>query len=139
MLHDLKTWPQFFEDVRADRKRFELRKDDRGFQAEDVLLLREWNPECGEYTGRSVEVKVLDVRRVCFGLAPGFCAMSIELIASTIRCPSCNRRFLGDPWVVKAGELYRCRCLSCKHSWEIDGKGDTIKEKEEASGQPEKA
>lgn len=42
--HELKTWPQYFERLLSGEKTFEVRKDDRGFQAGDLLVLREWSP-----------------------------------------------------------------------------------------------
>jgi len=50
MLHDLKTLPKYFEAVKEGTKTFEVRKDDRDFQVEDYVNLREWD---GEYTGNS--------------------------------------------------------------------------------------
>lgn len=44
--HELKTWPRFFDDMRREAKRFDLRKeDDRKFHNGDVILYREWDPE----------------------------------------------------------------------------------------------
>lgn len=51
MIHDLKTWPEHFRDVRAGIKTAELRLNDRNYQPGDVLVLREYDPETGEYTG----------------------------------------------------------------------------------------
>lgn len=81
MRHELKTWPEMYEAVRTGVKRFELRQDDRNFQVGDVLLLREWNPQSCDYTGRKLTVSVYFVLRNAelFGLAPGFCAMSVSL------------------------------------------------------------
>jgi hypothetical protein len=51
MMHFLKTWPQYFEQIRLKRKTFEIRKDDRGpnggpgFMIGDVLVLEEWVPK----------------------------------------------------------------------------------------------
>ena len=45
MTHELKTWPEFFTETRAGRKKFELRRNDRDFQVGDQLLLKEWNPK----------------------------------------------------------------------------------------------
>jgi hypothetical protein len=60
MRHELKTWPEFFEQTLNGRKMFELRKNDRNFQVGDELLLQEWIPEHqGKgYTGRAVLVQV---------------------------------------------------------------------------------
>lgn len=45
MEHDLKIWPQYFEAVRDGRKTFEVRNNDRGFQAGDTVKLRNWSPD----------------------------------------------------------------------------------------------
>ena len=38
-VHDLKILPEYYDAVRNGTKRFELRRDDRGFQVRDVLCL----------------------------------------------------------------------------------------------------
>ena len=86
MLHELKTWPQHYTDVRSGVKRFELRKDDRPFDVGDKLRLREWNPETETYAGRSIIVHVYYVLRDAemFGLHPEYCAMSIAFESEEI-------------------------------------------------------
>ena len=64
MLHDLKIWPQFFDAVCDGRKRAELRKNDRDFQVDDILNLREFDPVEDRYTGRGITVRVTDVQRI---------------------------------------------------------------------------
>lgn len=54
MIHKLKIWPEYFEAVRSGLKTFEIRKNDRGFGIGDTLLLREYNPNTEEFTGRSI-------------------------------------------------------------------------------------
>ena len=49
MTHELKILPEYFEQVIAGNKPFEIRRNDRDFRIKDKLLLKEWN---GEYTGR---------------------------------------------------------------------------------------
>lgn len=38
--HKLKTWPVYFDAVKRGEKPFEVRRDDRGFQKGDVLILQ---------------------------------------------------------------------------------------------------
>jgi hypothetical protein len=84
--HRLKTWPGPFQAVLDGRKRFEVRKDDRGFDVGDELFLREWEPDgtfTGYYTDRSVLVRVtylLEGER--WGIERGFVVMGIELDAT---------------------------------------------------------
>lgn len=78
--HELKIWPEHFSavthpDIRR-RKMVEIRKDDRGYQAGDVLLLREWDPEQKVYTGQQVEVLVTHILRG-WSLREGWVALSI--------------------------------------------------------------
>ena len=56
--HELKTWPEFFKQTRSGRKKFELRRNDRGFQVGDHLLLKEWDPHVIAYTGHQALVRV---------------------------------------------------------------------------------
>ena len=56
-----KTWPDFFQKILDGEKTFELRLADFECKSGDILVLREWDPETQEYTGRMVEKKVLFV------------------------------------------------------------------------------
>ena len=74
--HDLKVWPEFFGPIERAEKLFELRFDDREFEVDDWLRLREWKPadiltgEPAGYTGNRVLrqvsyiVEAEDVRRM---------------------------------------------------------------------------
>ena len=53
-----KCWPELFEAVMSGAKKFDLRLNDFAVQGGDTLLLREWDPNKNDYTGRSVEKKV---------------------------------------------------------------------------------
>lgn len=76
-IHELKVWPDYFFAVYAGTKRFELRRDDRGFAVMDILALREWDPETQKYTGRICNKQVGYILRDFPGLEPGYCIMSL--------------------------------------------------------------
>jgi hypothetical protein len=54
LLHELKTWPQYFQAVADGKKPFEIRRNDRDFQVGDLLHLREWYPQEQKYSGREL-------------------------------------------------------------------------------------
>lgn len=58
-----KILPQFFEEVKNGTKKFELRVADFECKPGDVLVLREWNNEKKEYTGRVIEKKITYVAK----------------------------------------------------------------------------
>jgi len=85
--HRLKTWPAYFDAVRRGDKRFEVRRDDRGYAVGDTLLLREWDPslrhegltEADGYTPRSLRCSVTYVMPGGrFGIDPQFCVLGIS-------------------------------------------------------------
>ena len=56
--HELKCWPEFYQDVESGVKPFEMRKNDREYNAGDILHIREWHNESEEYSGRSCKKRV---------------------------------------------------------------------------------
>ncbi|MBI2542674.1 MAG: DUF3850 domain-containing protein [Candidatus Aenigmarchaeota archaeon] len=59
-----KVWPEYFKKILDGDKKFELRLADFECNPEDVLVLKEWNPNTKEYTGRVVEKRVQYVLRI---------------------------------------------------------------------------
>lgn len=110
-IHELKTWPKYFEAVWNGSKAFEIRKDDRAYAVADTLFLREYDPEkkdhactygcdepgsdpcpmLGMYTGRELTTRVdYILRGGTFGLERGNVIMSITLLqraTSSTRLP----------------------------------------------------
>lgn len=75
-IHELKIIPKYFEDVKANKKNFELRKDDRDFKVGDFITLREYDN--GQYTGR--EIKNIPIGYILrnvpeYGLKEGYCIL----------------------------------------------------------------
>jgi hypothetical protein len=84
--HELKTDQEVYQAVVEGLKTYEIRKDDRGFNVGDFLLLKETeytgeemaNGRPLEYTGRQHEVQVIYVLRgPIYGLKDGWVIMSI--------------------------------------------------------------
>lgn len=58
MNHKLKTLSQYFEQVLAGYKTFEIRENDRDFKVRDTLELLEIDNDTKEFTGRTITRKV---------------------------------------------------------------------------------
>jgi len=81
--HKLKCWPEFFVPMWNGLKRFDYRKDDRGFKPGDTVLFREWNPETRQYTGREATAEITYILhnrtgRATIGLRQGFCVLQLS-------------------------------------------------------------
>lgn len=85
--HELKTDPAVFAAVAANDKRFEIRKDDRGFAVGDRLVLRETKHTGAEmadgaaleFTGKTCRRIVTHVMRgPCYGLVDGWALLSVR-------------------------------------------------------------
>lgn len=52
--HHLKTWPEYFADLKSGKKDFELRYNDRQFDIGDAVICEEYDNEKKEYTGEKL-------------------------------------------------------------------------------------
>lgn len=86
--HILKTWSNAWDAVKRGDKRFEWRKDDRGFEVGDVLVLKKWNPAKQQFVLKpqslgveyeELRVVVTYILRGLFNVPEGYCVMSISL------------------------------------------------------------
>lgn len=53
-----KVWPEFFNKIMAGEKNFEIRLADFDCQPGDFLILKEWDPQTKEYTGREAKKEI---------------------------------------------------------------------------------
>lgn len=74
--HELKTVPPYFDMVWKRIKRFEIRKNDRDFQPDDIVILREWSG--GQYTGRELRRRISIIIEEFSGLEEGYCVFGLE-------------------------------------------------------------
>lgn len=77
-VHELKTVQPFFNLVIAGKKKFELRKNDRDFKVNDILVLKEWDNSIKVHTGKDAVVRVTGVLDQFVGLQQGYCILSIS-------------------------------------------------------------
>ncbi|WP_082116271.1 ASCH/PUA domain-containing protein [Hymenobacter terrenus] len=77
--HELKIWPECFAAVKAGSKPFDVRENDQGFQVGDMLLLREFEPESEQYTGRTLTRWVSYVLQGGgFGIQANWCVLGFS-------------------------------------------------------------
>jgi ribosomal protein S17 len=53
-----KAWPETFQKILDGKKNFDLRLADFEAKEGDVFVLKEFNPETKQYTGREIEKKI---------------------------------------------------------------------------------
>jgi len=58
-----KVQPPYFEAILEGDKNFEVRLNDFECNEGDILVLREWDPEKKDYTGRTIEKKITYIVR----------------------------------------------------------------------------
>ena len=78
MVHQLKTSPEYFEDIIKGKKLFEVRKNDRFFEVGDLLALNEYDEVNGVYTNRSCIVYVDYILNHATYCKEGYVIMSIK-------------------------------------------------------------
>ena len=57
-----KIWQEYFDAIASGKKKYELRLNEFEVHEGDTLLLEEWDPKTGRYTGRKTEKKVTYAR-----------------------------------------------------------------------------
>lgn len=83
MQHELKIFPEYYQEIVTGRKKFEIRQTDRDYKIGDTLYLREFNlkmlpnPINGYYTGRICFVRIDYILFHAPGLELGYCILSI--------------------------------------------------------------
>ena len=79
MTHELKIQPKYFETILSREKTFEIRKNDRGFEVGDTVVLKEYTDKKG-YTGNYAKGKILFMTD--FNQKRGYIVFSYKLESS---------------------------------------------------------
>lgn len=94
--HELKTYPEYFEEVWAGRKLAEVRDcKGRNFHVGDTVLLREWNVDSQVYTGRVLSVSITHIL-TGLGLQEGWAMLSIKVWGRKRECLHCGHVSFDD-------------------------------------------
>jgi hypothetical protein len=85
--HVLKTWGRYWDRVASGEKTFEVRRDDRGFQKGDILVLRRTEDDTpyqcspgadGRFSYRDLRKRVAWILTGGqFGIEPGYVVMAL--------------------------------------------------------------
>lgn len=75
MIHELKIKPEYFKAVESGIKKFEIRKNDRGYNLHDLLILQEYKN--GKFTGNKCSVIVTYITD--YAQKDDFVVLGIEL------------------------------------------------------------
>jgi len=76
--HKLKTVQPYFQDVLSGDKRFEVRYNDRNFQVGDRLLLEEYDPKTGSYSGAKLEYSICYILEDYLALKDGYVILGLR-------------------------------------------------------------
>lgn len=85
--HTLKAWPQSFQAIWDGLKTYDIRRNDRSFMVDDVLDLREYQPEdplklsIEGFSGRRILARVVYMTAGGnWSLPGGICALGIRVL-----------------------------------------------------------
>lgn len=87
-VHTVKSWTHFYQAIKASNKTHDMRDmKDRDYCVGDILLLREFDPFTGNYSGHETQVLITYITSAdtpcafsSAALAPGYCILSLRLV-----------------------------------------------------------
>lgn len=91
--HKAKSWTHFYQAITAGEKTHDLRDmKDRNYRVGDTLILQEYDPFKGDYTGNECKVKITYITSqntpCAFSssvLQEGYCILSIQTLENLDR------------------------------------------------------
>lgn len=81
--HTLKTVQPYFDAVWSGTKRFELRVNDRDFQVDDMVFLKDYNQFTDEYSGREISCRISFLLKDYPGIKDGYCIFGFKVVNKT--------------------------------------------------------
>ena len=80
MTHELKIHSKYYRGVLLGLKKVEIRLNDRNYQADDLLILNEFDPQTEKYTGGKVKRKIDLIIKDVPGLEPDYVILQLVKI-----------------------------------------------------------
>jgi hypothetical protein len=77
-VHVLKTVNPYFEEATQEKKPWELRKNDRDYNAGDYIISREYSAELDKYSNRFMVGEILFILENFPGIEKGYCILTIK-------------------------------------------------------------
>ena len=109
-----KILPEYLSKVSAQKKTFEIRKDEDDIQPGDILILRGWDGE--KYTGKKTVREVTYVLRDVpqYGLQEGYCIIAMQPRGWDWVGPSGkDMQPKSGSWIKIPGSEYSFACSNC--------------------------
>lgn len=78
-IHELKILPEYFSAVADRKKTFEVRKSDRDFKCDDIVILKEFDAEKG-YTGNEAITQITYILNDENYCKQGYIIFSFEIL-----------------------------------------------------------
>lgn len=79
MIHYLKTVQPYFERCWSGEKPFEVRKNDRDFQAGDEVYLQEYDEKTNSYSGKEIQATIMYVLADYHAIQKGYVVFSYRV------------------------------------------------------------
>lgn len=92
-LHQIKIEQKYFELILSNRKHFELRKNDRNYKTNDIVLLQEFNYWTQSLTKREILIRIKEVFKDLekYGLQDGYCIFEFDILTTFINYENFER------------------------------------------------
>lgn len=86
-VHNVKCWPNYFDAIERGDKTFDVRRDDRGYQRGDTLVLEKFDPKKNGYVypTHHLSAKPFSIKKTIsyvltggqFGIEPGYVVLAL--------------------------------------------------------------
>ena len=84
MEHELKIETKFLEQIFKKNKTFEIRKNNRNYEVDDILILKEWDDKKKRFSSNWLEARVTYISD--YQQKPGYVVLAIKVEQWIMSC-----------------------------------------------------